>query len=108
MAELFNVAALGAIMSYQQYYESPIGLLTVCANDIGVTRVAFTSAYADIANAIGNPKAVRAVGAANGKNAIPIIVPCHRVIGRNGSLTGFAFGTERKAWLLEHEGINLL
>lgn len=67
-----------------------------------------TVAYADIANAINNPKAVRAVGAANGKNAIPIIVPCHRVIGRDGSLTGFASGTERKAWLLKHEGITLL
>lgn len=67
-----------------------------------------TVAYADIANAIKNPKAVRAVGAANGKNAIPIIVPCHRVIGRDGSLTGFAAGTERKAWLLKHEGITLL
>jgi methylated-DNA-[protein]-cysteine S-methyltransferase len=53
-----------------------------------------------------NPKAVRAVGAANGKNPISIIVPCHRIIGSNGTLTGYAGGLERKTWLLEHEGIN--
>jgi methylated-DNA-[protein]-cysteine S-methyltransferase len=59
--------------------------------------------YRDIAESINNPKAVRAVGAANGKNPIGIIVPCHRVIGSNGSLTGYAWGLERKIWLLEHE-----
>ena len=59
--------------------------------------------YQDIANSINNPKAVRAVGAANGKNPIAIIVPCHRVIGKNGSLTGYAWGVEVKAWLLQHE-----
>lgn len=62
-----------------------------------------TVSYRDIVNAINNPRAVRAVGAANGKNPIPIIVPCHRVIGSNGSLTGYAGGLERKAWLLQHE-----
>jgi methylated-DNA-[protein]-cysteine S-methyltransferase len=61
--------------------------------------------YQDIADALHNPKAVRAVGAANGKNPIAIIVPCHRVIGSNGTLTGYAGGLERKAWLLEHEGL---
>lgn len=60
--------------------------------------------YRDIAEALNNPKAVRAVGAANGKNPIGIIVPCHRVIGRNGTLTGYAGGLNRKAWLLTHEG----
>jgi len=60
--------------------------------------------YGDIANRIHNPKAVRAVGAANGRNPIPIIVPCHRVIGANGKLTGFAGGLSSKAWLLQHEG----
>lgn len=60
--------------------------------------------YGDIANRIHNPKAVRAVGAANGRNPIPIIVPCHRVIGANGKLTGFAGGLSTKAWLLQHEG----
>lgn len=65
------------------------------------------ASYSDIADKINNPKAVRAVGAANGKNPISIIVPCHRVIGRNGSLTGYAWGLDRKQWLLKHEGIEL-
>ena len=51
---------------------------------------------------------MRAVGLANGKNPISIIVPCHRVIGRNGKLTGYAGGLSRKTWLLEHEGIEVL
>lgn len=62
-----------------------------------------TWSYQQLADAINNPKAVRAVGLANGKNPISIIVPCHRVIGKNGQLTGYAGGIERKAWLLEHE-----
>jgi methylated-DNA-[protein]-cysteine S-methyltransferase len=63
-----------------------------------------TCSYADIAQAIGRPKAVRAVGAANGRNPLPIIIPCHRVIGSNGSLTGFGGGLPAKQWLLAHEG----
>jgi len=62
-----------------------------------------TASYLDIALAIGNKKACRAVGAANGKNPIPIIIPCHRVIGKNGKLTGYAGGLERKAYLLALE-----
>ena len=62
------------------------------------------ASYRDIANKVASPKAVRAVGSANGKNPISIIVPCHRVIGSNGSLTGYAGGIERKQWLLQHEG----
>jgi methylated-DNA-[protein]-cysteine S-methyltransferase len=61
--------------------------------------------YGYIANALNNPKAVRAVGAANGKNPISIIVPCHRIIGANSKLTGYAGGLDRKRWLLEHEGL---
>ena len=60
--------------------------------------------YRDIAHSIAKPKAVRAVGAANGRNALPIVVPCHRVIGSDGSLTGFAGGLEAKTCLLELEG----
>jgi len=67
-------------------------------------RFGETCAYRDIANKIENPKAVRAVGLANGKNPIPVIVPCHRVIGADGSLTGFGGGLPAKKWLLEHEG----
>ena len=62
-----------------------------------------TRSYGQIAKQIGNPKAVRAVGAANGKNPISIVVPCHRVIGSNGQLTGFAGGLEIKACLLKIE-----
>lgn len=61
--------------------------------------------YKDIARAIGNEKAARAVGMANSKNPIPLIVPCHRVIGTNGSLAGFAHGLAMKATLLKTEGI---
>ena len=59
--------------------------------------------YKTIAKAIGNPKAVRAVGGANGKNPIPIIVPCHRVIGSDGSLTGFGGGLQTKKRLIDLE-----
>jgi methylated-DNA-[protein]-cysteine S-methyltransferase len=63
--------------------------------------------YAAVANAIGRPTAVRAVGAANGVNPVPVIVPCHRVIGSNGTLTGYGGGIEMKAWLLRREGIDV-
>jgi methylated-DNA-[protein]-cysteine S-methyltransferase len=62
-----------------------------------------TCSYAAIAGAISNRNAVRAVGAANGRNPIAIVVPCHRVIGANGTLTGYAGGLDKKAWLLKHE-----
>lgn len=62
-----------------------------------------TASYKDIAREIGNEKAVRAVGSTNSKNPISIIVPCHRVIGANGKLTGYAGGLWRKEWLLNHE-----
>ncbi|WP_276317441.1 methylated-DNA--[protein]-cysteine S-methyltransferase [Rheinheimera riviphila] len=64
---------------------------------------AHSCSYGAIANHLDNPKAVRAVGAANGRNPIAIVVPCHRVIGANGSLTGYAGGLNRKLWLLQHE-----
>lgn len=63
-----------------------------------------TRTYGQLAAAIGSPKAVRAAGLANGQNPVAVIVPCHRVIGANGTLTGYAGGLERKRWLLEHEG----
>ena len=63
-----------------------------------------TVSYGELAARIGRPAAVRAVGAANGANPIPIVVPCHRVIGADASLTGFGGGLERKRWLLAHEG----
>ena len=63
-----------------------------------------TISYAELARRIGKPKAVRAAGLANGQNPISIVVPCHRVIGSNGTLTGYGGGLPRKKWLLEHEG----
>jgi methylated-DNA-[protein]-cysteine S-methyltransferase len=67
-----------------------------------------TLSYAKLAQQIGRPNAVRAVGLANGSNPIGVVVPCHRVIGANGSLTGYGGGLERKSWLLKHEaGISL-
>jgi methylated-DNA-[protein]-cysteine S-methyltransferase len=66
-----------------------------------------TMSYGDQARAMGRPTAVRAVGGANGRNPLAIVVPCHRVVGSNGRLTGYASGVDRKAWLLGHEQINL-
>lgn len=65
-----------------------------------------TCSYSEIAQAVNRPKAVRAVGSANGKNMFTIVVPCHRVIAANGSLAGYASGVDRKAWLLKHESEN--
>lgn len=62
-----------------------------------------TGSYKDIADSIGNEKAIRAVGSANGKNKLSIVIPCHRIIGSNGQLTGYAGGLWRKEWLLQHE-----
>jgi len=62
-----------------------------------------TMSYGELARAIGRPTASRAVGAANGQNPIAVIIPCHRVIGKNGKLTGYAGGVDIKSWLLEHE-----
>ena len=62
-----------------------------------------TASYGDVARAVGSPRAFRAVGNANNKNPIPLIIPCHRVIGSDGKLVGFGGGIWRKHWLLEHE-----
>ena len=65
-----------------------------------------TRSYGQIAHTIGRPTAARAVGAANGANPVPLFVPCHRVIGSNGALSGFAFGVQRKRWLLDFEALH--
>jgi O-6-methylguanine DNA methyltransferase len=72
-----------------------------------VARVPYgqTVSYGEIAHLMGKPKAVRAVGAANGANPIPFVIPCHRVIGSDGSLTGYGGGLKNKRWLLAHEGV---
>ena len=64
-----------------------------------------TWSYGELARRIGQPRAVRAVGAANGRNPLPLVLPCHRVIGSDGRLTGFGGGLPLKQWLLAHEGI---
>ena len=66
-----------------------------------------TLSYGALAALIGKPRAVRAVGLANGSNPVGVVVPCHRVIGADGSLTGYGGGLDRKLWLLEHEGARL-
>jgi O-6-methylguanine DNA methyltransferase len=72
-----------------------------------VARIPYghTLSYGEIAHVVGEPRAARAVGAANGANPISIIIPCHRVIGADGSLTGYGGGMEKKRWLLAHEGV---
>ena len=67
-----------------------------------------TWSYARLAAYVGRPQAVRAVGSANGANPVALVVPCHRVIGSNGSLTGYGGGLHRKRWLLNHEGASYL
>lgn len=62
-----------------------------------------TASYGEIAARLGKPQASRAVGAANGQNPVPIVIPCHRVVGANGQMTGFGLGIDRKVWLLDHE-----
>ena len=62
-----------------------------------------TVSYAELARAVGSPRGPRAVGAANGRNPLPVVVPCHRVVGTDGRLTGYAGGLAAKAWLLRHE-----
>lgn len=71
-------------------------------------RAGSTRSYADLAREIGAGSAVRAVGTANGANPVAIVVPCHRVIGADGSLTGYGGGLDRKRWLLQHEGVLLV
>ncbi len=72
-------------------------------NELGRIPYGETISYGELARRIGEPHASRAVGAANGANPLPIIVPCHRVIGANGKLTGFGGGLPIKQWLLDHE-----
>jgi methylated-DNA-[protein]-cysteine S-methyltransferase len=72
-----------------------------------LTRIPFgeTISYSELARRLGDPKLVRAVGLANGRNPIAIVIPCHRVIGADGSLVGYGGGLDRKRWLLDHEAV---
>ena len=109
-------SGLSAIM--RRYFKGDIGVLadlpvattgTPFQNSVwrSLRRIegGTTISYAELARRIDKPRAVRAVGLANGQNPISIVVPCHRVIGSNGSLTGYGGGLERKQWLLKHEGV---
>ena len=106
---------LQAIVEFEEYFAGKREAFDVAIDAQGtdfqrqvwnmLTKIPYgeTWSYQDMAIAIDNPKAVRAVGLANGKNPISIIVPCHRVIGKNGKLTGYAGGVGRKQKLLELE-----
>jgi methylated-DNA-[protein]-cysteine S-methyltransferase len=107
----------GAVSRLRRYFDGDLRAIDEIPVDTGGTPfqqqvwttlrsipVGRTWAYADMATAIGRPAATRAVGAANGANPVGVVVPCHRVIGRNGRLTGYGGGLPRKVWLLRHEG----
>jgi O-6-methylguanine DNA methyltransferase len=107
-----------AVAAVNRYFAGDIAALDAVATEPGGTpfqaRVwralreipaGRTRSYRDLAASIGEPTAVRAVAAANGRNPIPLIIPCHRVIGADGRLVGYGGGLERKAWLLRHEGV---
>ena len=102
-------------LQLKEYFEGKRKLFNLRLNPAGsefqkgvwkwVENISFgtTASYLEIAIQTGSSKNTRAVGMANGKNPIPIIIPCHRIIGANGKLTGYAGGLERKRWLLQHE-----
>ena len=107
-----------AVSRLRAYFAGELGALETLPVDTGGTEFqqsvwtalrrippGRTSCYSDLAKAVGRPTATRAVGAANGANPVAVVIPCHRVIGKDGSLTGYGGGLERKAWLLRHEGV---
>jgi methylated-DNA-[protein]-cysteine S-methyltransferase len=95
-----DAAALGAI----PWVASGTAFQLDVWNALCAIPVGHTWSYARLAEQVGRPSAVRAVGLANGANPVAVVVPCHRVIGTNGSLTGYGGGLPRKRWLLAHEG----
>jgi methylated-DNA-[protein]-cysteine S-methyltransferase len=116
--EIRDVREAGGVRAaFARYFDGDLAALDALAVDPGGTafqskvwtglrRIAAgtTWSYADLAQHVGSPAAVRAVGAANGANPIPLVLPCHRVIGKNGKLVGYGGGMDRKEWLLKHEG----
>jgi len=107
----------GAASALRNYFEGDLAALDRVQVDTGGTefqreiwealrqiRVGTSISYSGLAARVGRPLAVRAVGAANGSNPIPVIIPCHRVIAANGTLCGYGGGLDRKRWLLHHEG----
>jgi methylated-DNA-[protein]-cysteine S-methyltransferase len=111
----------GAVTGLRRYLDGDIAALGTVEADPGGTpfqqevwaalreiRPGTTVSYSELAAAIDRPAAVRAVGAANARNPIAIVIPCHRVVGADGRLTGYGGGLDRKRWLLRHEGARLL
>lgn len=108
-------ALKSAVAQLNEYFNGKRSAFTFVLNPVGTAfqqrvweellKIPFgtTISYLDLSKKIGDVKAIRAVAAANGKNPLWIVVPCHRVIGTDGSLTGYAGGLWRKKWLIEHE-----
>jgi methylated-DNA-[protein]-cysteine S-methyltransferase len=116
-----NLQTEGAAAALQRYFAGELGALDAIEVDTGGTEfqqsvwralrripAGSTWSYARLAREVGRPSATRAVAAANGANPVSIVVPCHRVIGSDGSLTGYGGGLPRKHWLLVHEGALLV
>jgi methylated-DNA-[protein]-cysteine S-methyltransferase len=111
----------GLSESITQYFDGDLSIINTLPVETGGTTFqrevwralreipcGTTTSYGKLAERIGRPAAIRAVGLANGSNPVAVVVPCHRVIGANGSLTGYGGGIERKRWLLNHEKSPLL
>ena len=110
----------GAATALAKYFSGQLDVLDSVAVELNGTpfqqrvwealrtvRAGQTASYSTIARVVGTPSATRAVGAANGANPVAIVVPCHRIVGSDGSLTGYGGGLRRKEWLLRHEGQRL-
>ena len=116
--EVRDVREAGGVRAaFEKYFAGDADALATLAVDPGGTafqskvwltlreiKSGQTWSYAQLAERVGSPAAVRAVGAANGANPIPLVLPCHRVIGKDGKLVGYGGGMDRKVWLLRHEG----
>ena len=115
ISEIIPTALQEAVTQLQEYFEEKRTHFNFKINPKGtefqqkvwqtLLEIPFgkTCSYMDLSKKLGDVKAIRAVASANGKNPLWIVVPCHRIIGTNGSLTGYAGGLSRKKWLLEHE-----
>jgi methylated-DNA-[protein]-cysteine S-methyltransferase len=108
----------GAVSALRRYFDGELTAIDALEIELNGTpfqrrvwerlrqvKAGTTASYAQLAADVGASNAVRAVGAANGANPVAIIVPCHRIIGSNGGLTGYGGGLDRKEWLLRHEGV---
>jgi len=112
---IFPEVLKGAVEQFQEYFDGDRTVFDLKLNPSGtdfqkkvwdaLLKIPFgkTISYLELSKQLGDVKAIRAVASANGKNPLWIVVPCHRVIGTNGDLTGYAGGLHRKKWLLEHE-----